>query len=309
MAQHNHIRGAASARALGVLAVSTCLVAVSIADYKGTYRCNFDVRGGRSDGKLEYKLELGDRGDARLTVRRSGSIGSDSDSRQDYGDILRYFDRDDTITQTGNWREADGGIWVRFDRIKHGGNEDRTDSYFRFRDDRGNLRVREYSEGFFGDRPDFRFEKGPDGGGSKNNDLLTGLAVLAVGALVIASTQNHGVAQEYGYTMTADGTLRFGDNDSDQVRSAKFDLKKDNKFTVDLKGSFPVQLKGTWEKQRNGYRLKISEMTVDGDRRDASGNGSIDFDSDGRSVKRFSFDSDVSSRKRNARLTLSKDWN
>ncbi|RYG34081.1 hypothetical protein EON81_16515 [bacterium] len=306
MAHFIHPRGAFPAKALAVLAVSTCLVAVSLADYKGTYRCNFNTQGRRSDGKLEYKLELGDRGDARLTVKRSGGIGSDSDSRQDYGDILRYFQDEDTVTQTGNWREADGGIWVRFDRIKHGRNEDRVDSYFRFRDDRGNLRVREYSEGFFGERPDFRFEKGPDTGG-KSNDLLTGLAVLAVGALVIAAAQDHGVGQEYGYTMTADGTLRFGDNDSSRVRSAKFDLKKDNKFTIDLKGSFPVQLKGKWEKRREGYRLKISEMTVDGDRRDASGDGTIDFDSDGRSVRRFTFDSDLTSRKRSARLTLTSE--
>ncbi|CAN5609188.1 hypothetical protein BH11ARM2_BH11ARM2_19620 [soil metagenome] len=176
------------------------------------------------------------------------------------------------------------------------------DSYLRLGDDKGVLRTIQYDDRFFGTEPRFRFEKDS---GRKNNDLLIGLAVLAAGA--IAATQNHG-GQEYGYDIKGDGTLRYGNGDRYRIESVKFDLSKsDNNFLIDLRGPYAVEIKGKWDNTRRGYSLNVKEMTVDGNRRDACGRGTVELRSDGKTPGYFTLDANVSSSYRSATLTFDPD--
>lgn len=292
-------------KTLAVVALSSTLVAASAAaDYKGTYKFSTDVKEQRSNGKLEYILKLNDGGRADLSVKRSGNVFPGDDEREDYGDIVKYFGSNDTVTQTGSWQEDRNGVWIRFDRIRYGDSSERMDSFFRLSDDGGNLRLRESSTRFYGGRPDFRFQK--DSGRKNNDALIAGLAVLAVGALVIAN-QHQGGGDEYVYDTQSDrhddATLRFGNGARYNIDSLKFGLSKDkNTFYIDLRGSYAIQFRGTWEKSSRGYALRIKEVTVDGDRRDASGRGSIELN--GSTPTWFSLDTDISSVYRSASVAF-----
>lgn len=270
-----------TARALrGVVAsLALCGVhAIAMADLKGSYSASVTLPSEVTSGKLDYKLELKDSDEARLSIKRSARIRLYRDAVSTYGDQLTFLENADTVTLTGTWSKTSDGAELNFDRVRSSQDSDDRDLTVRLFDDGKGLLVDSWDTSFFGRTNRPRFVKASRG---NNNDLLAGLAVLAAGALVVNSVAHSGRSgsgEELRFETGGRGDARFGNGDRDKLDRMRLDFRRGGRGSISFDGSFRVDVKGTWRDSFNGYTFRVEEVVIDGRRSSARGDLTIEMD-------------------------------
>jgi len=109
---------------------------------------------------VRYRLELQRDGDARMIVEsvEDRNMPNDHDARWDHGDILKYLQRGQDVTQTGKWRQDGDRITISFDHISYGNTSRDKDEVFHGRMRNGTIFVEDYEKSFYGHNVSLSFE-------------------------------------------------------------------------------------------------------------------------------------------------------
>lgn len=252
-------------------------------DYVGSYSGSRSISRGGQVGKLSYELKLDKDGRAQFTIKRTGSMRFDANTFREYGDLMSYVEVDPTVVQEGRWDSERGELWVDFDHIRYRGTSTSAEGYVRFDYRDGVLSIVDQDRSMYGRNDDLKLRRI----GAKRNDLLTGLAVLAVGALVLSAARDSNTpSSEFAYDTGGSGSIRFGNGGNESLNGANFKLLKNGRFEVNFRGSGTIDLYGTWRRTNRGYELSLTEISVIGNREPASGNGTLIMSNDRRTVRR-----------------------
>lgn len=273
------------------------LSTIAAADARGSYRSEVEVRGHQGSTKLEYVLKL-DRDDrATLSVKRKGRVEWDRDARIDYGEVLDYLDRDDSVQFDGRWNERRDEINVDFDRVSRGSG--RAGS-MRFSVDGNTLNLRDADRELFG-RQRLQLTKI-----RKDNTGTIIAAAAVIGAIAIIASNDRG-GDELRRGWDGDGDLvigrdRFG---GERVRKVDIQLKRGGDFVIKVDSRTRVEAKGRWRKTRDDYDLEFREIKIGRHWQDARGSGFISMGRDKRDLRRITFSVQLRDRGEYASLDFS----
>jgi hypothetical protein len=109
---------------------------------------------------VRYRLDLDRDGGAKMVVQsvEDRNMPDDRDARYDHGDVLKYLQHGQGVTQTGRWTQDGNNVTIRFDHIEYGFTSKRKDEVFRGHMRNGTIWIDDYEKSFYGHSVNLSFE-------------------------------------------------------------------------------------------------------------------------------------------------------